>query len=328
MASAWLALTGSPVSIISFPRPRPTRRGRRWVPPAPGMMPSLTSGWPNIALSEAMRRSQAMAISFPPPKQWPLTAAMMGGASSSICRRRVWNSPEYSSAVSGERSRSSDRSAPALKALPLPVRMMALASVEQASRSSRSRAEESAFICRSRSRVTTRTFPRCSVVTNGMAEPRTLAYIYVTREAASGSPGRLRAAKTFIKGVPRQSRHASEVGGRDRGDHGARDVPAGRQRQRRHLRRQDSRPLRRCERHRGEAPRAVPLRHRRGARHGLREAGGSGQSHPHHGTRGLRREDLHDPPYRDGPRGARYRKAGARGLGVLYLCRGEEGQAH
>ena len=25
----------------------PTARGRRWVPPAPGMMPSLISGWPN-----------------------------------------------------------------------------------------------------------------------------------------------------------------------------------------------------------------------------------------------------------------------------------------
>ena len=30
-------------------RPLPTSRGRRCVPPPPGMSPSLTSGWPNFA---------------------------------------------------------------------------------------------------------------------------------------------------------------------------------------------------------------------------------------------------------------------------------------
>ena len=37
----------------------PTARVSRCVPPAPGMMPSVISGWPNTALSAAMMMSQA-----------------------------------------------------------------------------------------------------------------------------------------------------------------------------------------------------------------------------------------------------------------------------
>ncbi len=55
----------------------PTRRGRRCVPPKPGMMPSLISGWPKIAERAAMRTSQAIASSQPPPKARPLTAAIV-----------------------------------------------------------------------------------------------------------------------------------------------------------------------------------------------------------------------------------------------------------
>ncbi|MNX99349.1 hypothetical protein D3C86_1317920 [compost metagenome] len=44
-----------------------TARGRRWVPPAPGMVPSLTSGWPNFALSAARMMSHIIASSQPPP---------------------------------------------------------------------------------------------------------------------------------------------------------------------------------------------------------------------------------------------------------------------
>ena len=47
--------TGSPVVIISIARSTPTRRGRRWVPPAPGMRPSLTSGRPSFASALATR---------------------------------------------------------------------------------------------------------------------------------------------------------------------------------------------------------------------------------------------------------------------------------
>jgi hypothetical protein len=56
----------------------PTARGRRCVPPAPGMMPSLISGWPNLALSAAMMKSHIIASSQPPPRAKPLTAAITG----------------------------------------------------------------------------------------------------------------------------------------------------------------------------------------------------------------------------------------------------------
>ena len=42
--SAWAASQRAPVRIISFARPRPTTRGRRCVPPAPGMMPERRLG--------------------------------------------------------------------------------------------------------------------------------------------------------------------------------------------------------------------------------------------------------------------------------------------
>src|SRR6266508_4095051 len=44
------------------------RRGERCVPPAPGMMPSLISGWPNLAVSAAIRMSHIIASSQPPPR--------------------------------------------------------------------------------------------------------------------------------------------------------------------------------------------------------------------------------------------------------------------
>ena len=56
----------------------PTARGRRCVPPAPGMMPSLISGWPNFALSAAMTMSHIIATSQPPPSAKPATAAITG----------------------------------------------------------------------------------------------------------------------------------------------------------------------------------------------------------------------------------------------------------
>ena len=45
----------------------PTARGRRWVPPAPGRMPRLISGWPNLAFSAAITMSHIIASSLPPP---------------------------------------------------------------------------------------------------------------------------------------------------------------------------------------------------------------------------------------------------------------------
>ena len=47
--SASAASIMRPVSTMSIAFALPTARGRRCVPPAPGMMPSLISGWPNFA---------------------------------------------------------------------------------------------------------------------------------------------------------------------------------------------------------------------------------------------------------------------------------------
>ena len=46
--------------------------------PAPGMIPSPVSGWPNRAVSDATIRSQAIASSQPPPRRNPETAATSG----------------------------------------------------------------------------------------------------------------------------------------------------------------------------------------------------------------------------------------------------------
>ena len=56
----------------------PIARGSRCVPPAPGMMPSLISGWPNFAVSAAMTMSHIIASSQPPPSAKPATAAITG----------------------------------------------------------------------------------------------------------------------------------------------------------------------------------------------------------------------------------------------------------
>ena len=47
------AVNGRPVSMISFARRAPTARGRFCVPPAPGMMPNVTSVSANRACSAA-----------------------------------------------------------------------------------------------------------------------------------------------------------------------------------------------------------------------------------------------------------------------------------
>ena len=65
----------SPVRFISSALLVPTSRGSRWVPPKPGMIPRLISGWPKVADSAAIRASQAIASSHPPPKASALTAA-------------------------------------------------------------------------------------------------------------------------------------------------------------------------------------------------------------------------------------------------------------
>ena len=77
-ASASRASIGSPVTIILSAFSGPIRRGRRWVPPAPGNRPSLTSGRPTRAPATATRKWQASDSSNPPPKAVPCSAATTG----------------------------------------------------------------------------------------------------------------------------------------------------------------------------------------------------------------------------------------------------------
>src|SRR5204863_31732 len=77
----------APVRIISSALPLPMSRGRRCVPPPPGMIARLTSVRPSVAFSAAMRMSHASASSRPPPSAKPLIAAMIGCAQRSIIAR-------------------------------------------------------------------------------------------------------------------------------------------------------------------------------------------------------------------------------------------------
>ena len=80
-----------PVKINSFARAGPTNRARRWVPPAPGMTPSLISGWPKVASSAAIRISAHRASSQPPPRAYPLTAATTGFGIDARARKASWS---------------------------------------------------------------------------------------------------------------------------------------------------------------------------------------------------------------------------------------------
>ena len=102
------------MSSISSAQPRPTMRGRRWVAPPPGMMPSFPSGVPNCAFAEATRRSHPSATSRPPPMQKPLTAAMVGLGVRSSRSARPWTMG--SSAFRRSRCSTSARSEPVAKA--------------------------------------------------------------------------------------------------------------------------------------------------------------------------------------------------------------------
>ncbi len=88
-ASASFAGIGSPDRIIGSAFSMPTRRGRRCVPPAPGIRPSLISGRPSRVPGAATRKWQPSVISSPPPSGVPCTAAMVGLATSSIVRDDV-----------------------------------------------------------------------------------------------------------------------------------------------------------------------------------------------------------------------------------------------
>ena len=78
------------VRISSFAKPIDVARASRCVPPHPGMTPRVTSGCPNRAVSAATRTSHARAISQPPPRAKPLTAATTGVPRPSIRFATRW----------------------------------------------------------------------------------------------------------------------------------------------------------------------------------------------------------------------------------------------
>ena len=75
--SAVAASMSSQPRTTSSARLRPISLGSRTVPPAPGMMPSATSGWLKIASGVTNRMSQASASSLPPPPTRPAMIAMV-----------------------------------------------------------------------------------------------------------------------------------------------------------------------------------------------------------------------------------------------------------
>ena len=83
----------SPIRFISSAFASPTSRGSRWVPPKPGMIPSLISGWPKTADSAAIRKLHAIASSQPPPKASELTAATVETRLRPRSRSSAW--PEW-----------------------------------------------------------------------------------------------------------------------------------------------------------------------------------------------------------------------------------------
>mmetsp|Transcript_64178 Transcript_64178/g.180646 ORF Transcript_64178/g.180646 Transcript_64178/m.180646 type:complete len:236 (+) Transcript_64178:327-1034(+) len=173
--SASAALMFRPVRMRAMAFDLPTLRMRRCVPPAPGMTPSLISGWPKTALSLAMMMSHIIAISQPPPKAKPLTAAITGTLQSATHVHDLNLSEVVMSAK--ERGYISLMSAPAAKALPSPVRTMqpvsgSAAAAPIAAPKSLMSASQSAFNDLVRTRVRTTTRPRRSARTFSVCEIR------------------------------------------------------------------------------------------------------------------------------------------------------------
>src|ERR1700730_11361491 len=86
------------------------------------MIPRLDSVWPIRADCLTMRMWRAMEISHPPPRAWPLMAAMTGFGKRSM--RRSTESTKQMKEVTSGPEKAEPRSAPAQKILsPAPVMM-------------------------------------------------------------------------------------------------------------------------------------------------------------------------------------------------------------
>ena len=193
MRSASSAGTRRAVRIMSRARPRPTRRGRRTVPPPPGMIPIRVSVSPICAAGSTTRRSQARASSQPPPSARPFTAAIQGFGHRSTSRRAVWSSTSHRRTSSSVQLRRSLRFAPAQKArVPFPVRTTARTPASAAARfasaeSSATSARESTFIRASPSISTTRTGGRSLTESSAMIRSSPPAALH-RRRGARGPP--------------------------------------------------------------------------------------------------------------------------------------------
>lgn len=150
------ASMGSPVSTICMAMDLPTARSRRWVPPAPGMMPRLISGWPKRASTPATMMSACIASSQPPPRAKPLTAATRGLLKRLICCQQATRGSLRMPTAS--RSAISLMSAPAANALRLPVSTTARQLSSRSRRSSSAASSPSRRVLRALS-----TSGRCSV---------------------------------------------------------------------------------------------------------------------------------------------------------------------
>ena len=130
--SACGAATGLPEVTRSIAAGTPASRGTRCVPPAPGMMPSVTSGRPTRASAVAIRPWAASAISKPPPSAVPWMAATTGLVESSI----AWQMSGVTGGTDG--LPCSRRSAPAMKVRPAAASTIACTAGSPAARASAS----------------------------------------------------------------------------------------------------------------------------------------------------------------------------------------------
>ncbi len=70
----------------------PKRRTRRCVPDQPGAMPRPVSGRPSLIPVSATRMSATAASSSPPPKAWPVSAAISGTRNRASASKARWPS--------------------------------------------------------------------------------------------------------------------------------------------------------------------------------------------------------------------------------------------
>ncbi len=104
----------------------PRKRGKRWLPPAPGHRPMITSGKPMLASPVASLAWAARASSAPAPSVTPCRMATTGVALSSM-RRQMSETCGAANPASASR-RSSPAERPRAAASPKPCRTIAVTS--------------------------------------------------------------------------------------------------------------------------------------------------------------------------------------------------------